>query len=201
MNLHDKLILTDCDGVMLSWEFEFDEWLREQGYKKQREDCYGVDERYGISKEKAGYLIDRFNQSAAIGWLSPHKDAVKYVRKLHEEHGFVFRVITSFEKNMYSVRLRQMNLHNTFGSHVFDSIHCIGDEDKWDYLKQYEGTGCYWLEDKVKNAVKGWKLGLDCFLMTHPYNREIEHPDYPNGTRPGDIKPIENWKSFCEWIA
>jgi FMN phosphatase YigB (HAD superfamily) len=192
MNLHDKLILTDADGVLLAWEMAFDEWAHQKGYKKEREDIYGMDECYGISEDEAQYLIDRFNQGAWIGWLSPHRDAYKYVRKLHEEHGFVFRVITSFEKDLYSVRLRQMNLHNTFGANVFESIYCIGDEDKADYLEPYRDTGCIWLEDKKSNCLKGVQRGLNCFLFEHPYNKDFEHPE---------VTRVKTWKELYHHIT
>lgn len=189
MNLHDKLILTDADGVLLAWEHAFDEWAHKKGYKKEREDIYGMDECYGISKDEAQYLIDRFNQSAWIGWLSPHRDALKYVKKLHEEHGFVFRVITSFEKDMYSVRLREMNLHRVFGAHVFESIHCIGGDGKEHYLEPYRDTGCYFLEDKIKNVQKAYPRGLQGVLFEHPYNKGFNDPN---------VIKVKNWREFYE---
>jgi len=192
MNLHDKLILTDADGVLLAWEHAFDEWAHKKGYKKEREDVYGMDECYGISPDEGQYLIDRFNQSAWIGWLSPHRDALKYVKLLHEEHGFVFRVITSFEKDMYSVRLREMNLHRLFGQNVFESIHCIGEDDKEHYLEPYRDTGCIWLEDKPSNAVKGAERGLNTFLFRHPYNENFYHTD---------IQKVTTWRELYSHIA
>jgi len=187
LNLHTKLILTDADGVLLAWEHAFDEWARAQGYKKVRADEYGMNEKYNIPKKESQYLITKFNQSAWVGWISPYRDAIKYVRKLHEEHGFIFRVITSFEQDMFSVRLREMNLHNTFGANVFDSIHCIGNQDKRDYLKPYEGTGCFFLEDKPSNADKAGPLGIQGVLFNHPYNK-----DHVND----DLIRVDNWKEF-----
>ena len=192
MNLHDKLILTDVDGVLLAWEHAFDEWMFFQGYKKVRDDIYGMDETYGITREESEYLVNRFNQSAWVGWFSPYRDAYKYVRKLHEEHGFVFRCITSFEQDMYSVRLRTMNLHNIFGQHLFESIHCIGMDDKGDYLDPYRDTGCVWLEDKIKNCEKGVERGLNSFIFTHPYNAHYENP---NVTR------VANWRELYDHIT
>ena len=192
MNLHNKLILTDADGVLLAWEHAFDEWAHARGYRKVREDEYGMSLKYDITKDESSYLITRFNQSAWVGWITPHRDAVKYVKKLHEEHGFVFRVITSFEQDMFSVRLREANLHRLFGSNVFDSIHCIGDQDKRDFLKPYEGTGCVWIEDKVANALKGVELGLDTYLFEHPHNVDFHHED---------ITPVKTWKQLYESIT
>lgn len=193
MNLNDKLILTDCDGVMVAWESAFDEWLTSLGYVKTHNEVYSIHDKWeGFTKEDSRYYVSRFNQSATIGWLTPYKDAYKYMRKLYEEHGYVFRVITSFEKNIYSSRLRHMNIHNLFGPEIFERIDCIGDECKSEYLKQYKNTGCVWIEDKVSNAEMGHELGLNTFLMDHSYNRDMINPE---------IKRVNNWKDIYEWIT
>jgi hypothetical protein len=33
--MRNKIILTDCDGVSLDWEYAFDVWMREHGFNKQ----------------------------------------------------------------------------------------------------------------------------------------------------------------------
>ena len=30
----DKVILVDCDGVLLDWEYSFDYWMKRHGYVK-----------------------------------------------------------------------------------------------------------------------------------------------------------------------
>ena len=88
------IILTDVDGVLLSWVHSFEWWMKRKGYKKQ-ELSYYIDKQYGISEKKAKVLVEHFCESAAIGFLPPIKDAIKYVRKFHEEQGAVFHAITS----------------------------------------------------------------------------------------------------------
>ena len=87
-----NVILTDCDGVLVDWEAKFTEWMVRQGYGVINDKAYNVGERfgknrYGLSKEVSRELIKYFNESAAIETLRPFRDAIKYVRKLHEEHG------------------------------------------------------------------------------------------------------------------
>jgi len=79
------VILTDVDGVLLSWTHSFEWWMKRKGYKK-KETSYFVDKQYGISDEKARVLVDHFNESAAIGFLPPLRDAIKYVRKFTLSH-------------------------------------------------------------------------------------------------------------------
>ena len=91
----NNVILTDAYGVLLNWEYAFDCWMEEKGYTPLTRDIYDVISRYGLDKEEKDLLVRSFNESAAIGFLPPLRDAINYVRKLHEEHGYIFRVITS----------------------------------------------------------------------------------------------------------
>ena len=50
--LRDKLILTDCDGVLLDWEYHFYKWLKEtEGYER-------LGPEYNIAK------------AIGVGWLT-----------------------------------------------------------------------------------------------------------------------------------
>ena len=166
------IILTDVDGVLLSWEHSFEWWMKRKGYKK-KETSYDIDKQYGISTQKANVLVEHFCESAAIGFLPPLRDAIKYVRKFHEEKGAVFHAITSFGKERYAMQLREQNLKRLFGDTVFERIHCLPcGGDKTEALERYKGSGWIWVEDKPENADVGAALGLNSFLMNHPYNKD-----------------------------
>jgi hypothetical protein len=95
---HKKnLILVDADGVLLDWEFAFSIWMEEHGFVKREghQFEYDIGTRYGIDRDQSFKLIKMFNESAAIGFLPPLRDAMYYVKRLHEEHGYVFHCITS----------------------------------------------------------------------------------------------------------
>ena len=115
----DRLILTDCDGVLLNWEYAFNTWMQANGHKLSDDPVhkysYDMKERYGIDSQVAQRLVKSFNESAAMGFLPPQRDAIQYVKKLHEELGYVFHVITSLSKNPYACKLRRMNLEKIFG--------------------------------------------------------------------------------------
>ena len=120
----DRLILVDCDGVLLNWEYAFNTWMQANGYTISEDHVnkysYDMKERYELSSDVAKSLVKHFNESAAMGFLPPQRDAIQYVRKLHEELGYVFHVITSLSKNPYACELRKMNLRKMFGETVFD---------------------------------------------------------------------------------
>ena len=70
-----SLILVDCDGVLCNWEYAFAIWMEEHGFTKVENGAflYDIGERYNIDKAQAKKLIRMFNESAAIGFLPPHR--------------------------------------------------------------------------------------------------------------------------------
>lgn len=185
----NKIILTDCDGVLLNWEYAFDIWMEERGHKRIVKDEYDIALRYGIPKVEAKKYIKIFNESAAIGFLPPLRDAMYYVRKLHEEHGYVFRVITSLSLDPYAKKLRVRNLEKLFGSAIDDVI-CLACGANKDYaLHPYQDTGMVWIEDKEENAELGHTLGLDAILVEHEHN--MQHAVVPL---------MKNWKDIYEYV-
>jgi hypothetical protein len=153
---------------------------------------YDMSARYGIPREQVVKLIRIFNESASIGFLPPMRDAMYYIKKLFEKHGYKFHAITSLSLDPNAQKLREMNLHKLFGD-AFDRIVCLDTgADKDEALIEYEGTGYYWIEDKVENAEAGYKAGLNCLLLEHGHNFEYNHPQ---------IKLVKNWKHIYNIIT
>lgn len=189
-----NVILVDCDGVLCNWEQAFDKWMSDQGYKivTDGDTKYKIDERYGIDSITSKRLVKFFNESAAIGFLPPLRDAIHYVKKLHEDHGYVFHCITSLSKNRNAQRLRERNLTKLFGETVFEEIICLDTgADKDDVLINYKNTQCYWIEDKPENAETGQKLGLKSILMSHEHNTDYLGP----------IPIVDNWSQIYSMIT
>ena len=101
--------------------------MEQHGHEKQpgSEFVYDIGDRYGITREQGRKLIKLFNESAAIGFLPPLRDAMYYVKRLHEEHGYVFHCITSLSTDVNAQRLREMNLAKLFGATAFERITCL----------------------------------------------------------------------------
>ena len=191
--MDSKVILTDCDGVLLDWEYAFDIWMADKGYTpvENHKFYYKIDKRYNIDPEEKEQLVRTFNESAVIGFLPPQRDAMHYVRKLHQEHGYVFHVITSLSKNRYAQELRIKNLKKVFGDSVFDRFVFLDTgADKHDALKEYQGTGCLWVEDSIKNVEVGIEYGLRGYLMEHGHNM---HSD--------SAPRVKNWKELYEIVT
>ena len=192
--MNEKVILTDADGVLLDWAHAFDSWMKRHGYSIDGDvDNYKIAVRYGILNKDSKRLIRMFNESAWMRKLPPHKDAIKYVKKLHEEHGYVFHVITSQSNDQYAQHLRIKNLREMFGDTVFEKYIILDTgADKDEALAEYKDTGCWWIEDKPENAEVGNDLGLESILIAHPHNKEFDHPQIPR---------CANWKEIYNKIV
>ena len=120
-NKYEKTILTDCDGVLLDWEWAFNCWMIQHGFETTEgyQFKYDMAERYGIPKEQVKKLVKTFNESAAIGFLPVLRDAMYWVKRLHEQHGYTFICITSLSLDENAYKLREMNLQKMFGKTAF----------------------------------------------------------------------------------
>ena len=192
--MNNKLILTDCDGVLLDWEWAFHIWMQERGLV-QRPDAksyYGIHEQYeDVTKSDAKKFTKLFNESAAIGFLPALRDATYYVKRLHEEHGYRFRVITSLSKDQNAIKLREMNLRKIFKDAIEEVICLDTGADKDEALAPYKDSGLWWIEDKPENSDVGHQLGLKSILVEHGHNM---HHDC-------DYAVVENWKEIYDIIV
>ena len=188
----DKLILVDCDGVLLDWKYSFFKWMAENGYEVVTEGVYDVAATFGILKSESRSLVRQFNESARIGFLPALGDAIKYVKKLHSE-GYIFHCITSLSKDAYAKQARMENLERLFGKGVFEELVCLDcGADKDEGLLPYKDSGCIWVEDKPHNAECGIDMGLRSVLIEHGHN-----VDYENN----NLTKVKNWKEIYEMIV
>jgi hypothetical protein len=190
-----KIILTDADGVLLDWEYAFDVYLQQHGFNKVEggQFKYDIGKRYGIDRDQGKKLIKIFNESAHMGFLPPLRDAMYYVKRLHEEHGYVFHCITSLSKDENAQELRKMNLCKLFGKTAFEKfIFLDTGADKDEVLEQYRDSGLWWIEDKITNAEVGYEVGLKSLLVEHGHNMDFEHPSIPL---------VKNWKEIYERVV
>ena len=187
-----KIILTDIDGVVLNWEYAFGEYMEFQGHQpvEGHNKYYSVRQKYNLPTDASGDLVIKtFNESAAIGFLPPLRDAQYFIKKLHEQHQYQFIAITSLSLLPYAQQLREKNLKKLFGDNCFIEVNCLdtgADKDKILDVYAREYPGAYWIEDKPQNADVGIALGLKSILIEHGHNMNYN----------GQAKVVVNWEEI-----
>ena len=174
-----KVIVTDVDGVLLKWEDAFQIWMEHQGFErvKGHQFIYNAAEQFGLNKTEGKKWVRLFNQSAAIGFLPPLRDAQEIVKLLNNNYGYRFVVCTSLSKDKAAQELRTQNLKKIFGD-VFDEFVYLdtgADKDAALYKLAKKYRGCLWIEDKLENCEVGAKVDFESVLMEHGYNMNLDH--------------------------
>lgn len=185
-------MLVDADGVLFNWEYAFGLWMEEHGFKEVEGGklLYDIGARYNIERDQSKKLIKLFNESAAIGFLPPLRDAVEYVTRLADE-GWKFICITSLSTNKYAQKLRKRNLEKLFGADTFVDVICLATgANKDSALAQYAGSNMWWIEDKVENAHAGQKVGLRPLVVEHGFNMNDD-----------SVRRVKNWKEIYEIVT
>ena len=189
-----RLILVDCDGVLLDWESVFADWMQNRGYQQHANarDYYRISDQFeGVDQNQAKKFTRLFNESASIAFLPPLRDSVYWVTRINQELGYRFHVITSLSRDPAAIRLRKINLERCYGD-VFEDITCLDTgSDKHAALEQYRDSGLYWIEDKPENADLGHDMGLQSILLEHGHNVQHRCP-YPR---------VKSWRDVYDIIA
>ena len=190
--MKENIILVDCDGVLCDWEYSFTQWMHHQDIPTMDQSEYDIAKRFHLEKGIAKRLVRQFNESAAIAFLPPLRDAVYYMKRLNMLHGYRFHCITSLSSDKYAQRLRYQNLDLLFGRELWDEVICRPcGADKNEALEPYRDSGCFWIEDKVANAELGVEMGLDSILVAHTHNASFT----------GVIPRFHRWKEIYKHIT
>ncbi len=177
-----KIIVTDVDGVILNWEDAFQVWMEHQGFKKvlKHKLIYNAASQFNLSKEEGKKWVKLFNQSAAIGFLPPLRDAQEILTLLNKNYGYRFVVCTSLSNDKAAQELRTRNLQKYFGD-IFEEFVYLdtgADKDEALYKLAKKYRGCLWVEDKVENADAGAKVDFEPVVMEHGYNMNENHEHF-----------------------
>lgn len=193
----EKLILTDADGTLVFWIQGFTDFMKKKGYKPipGTDSDYRMTEKFGIPSTLAHSYIKEFNEGPEIAKLKPLADAVQYVKKLHNEKGFRFIVITAQSDAPDAKKYREENLNNIFGD-IFEEIICIKmGADKRTTLSRWEDSKLFWIEDHMAQAESGYEVGLSPILINQPYNSHYKTDLFPTVS-------FENpWKEIYEIVC
>lgn len=169
----EKIILTDVDNVLLSWEDAFHEYVTKKGINQHSTAKYNIEEKYGIHVEHANELIADFSNSDFFANIRPHRSAEKYIPKLMKL-GYRFHCISAVPDTKIIRANREKNLHKIFGENFFDRLVLTKtSNNKVGVLKEYSGSN-WWIEDLTSAANFGIELGHKSVLINHHYNAADE---------------------------
>ncbi|HEY6437344.1 MAG TPA: hypothetical protein VIY47_12200 [Ignavibacteriaceae bacterium] len=191
-----KIILTDADGVLVTWIDGFEKFMKDKGHEliPDTEHHYGISDRYHVSDEESRLLVREFNEGPYLSSLLPYKDSLKYVPKL-VDHGFKFVCITSISSHPNAAKYRRENLENLYGRNFLE-ICCLDTGTyKKPALMSWEGAEFFWIEDHIKNAEAGHELGLKSILVQQDHNQHYDTEHFPI------VGPEEPWKEIYELIC
>lgn len=191
--MNRKIILTDVDGVLLSWIKGFDRLMSVHGYERLIEGEYDLPKAFGVSKEVIDKIASKYVTSDEFSSLPSILGSKKAVRHLHEKHGYVLHCITTVGSNPRTHELRLKNLHSIFGKSAIHDLHCLDhNEEKRNVLKNYHNSGFHWIEDHPANYEFADEFGLNGLLMHQEWNKDYE--EKPN-TR------INHWKEIVHRLT
>jgi len=192
---NEKLIITDCDGVLLNWEDHFHAYMQSNGHERAYDDSnsYWKEAEYShLSQDEARKMIYHFNTSSWMIDVPPLRDARVGVAQLVDA-GYRFIAITAMGLDPYARQVREINLERTFGYNTFEDVIVTDMYDpnsKRAALLRWGVMGRVWIEDKPSNAVLGSTMGYNTYLMSHRYNEEFDEDEH-------GIERVNSWADIC----
>ena len=197
---HEKIILTDVDGVLLDIHTSMNHFLEKEKNiifdDSEWNKTYWLSEILNVTKDVERDLFAEFSQSDYFKNLSARECALTSLQNLAND-GWRFVAVTAAgqglkSQNMNKVLQNRMdNLEKHFGN-VFEDIHITNVFDcKSPVLKRYNPT--WWVEDSVTNAIVGHENGHRSVIMhTRHYAAEKNTINLPVVQSWGEIEAMVN---------
>lgn len=162
------IILQDIDGCLLEWLSKLPEFLLKKGINPHRAilsyasgEYVSPEELTGLPSTEAYRLIEEYNASDYIKYLTPFKDALSVINLV--KHEFDFVAVTAIGRHESSARNRMTNLEFWFPG-AFVDIHCVDIEaSKLEILQSYKRT--FFIDDSPSYCAEGQRAGHDTIRL------------------------------------
>jgi hypothetical protein len=139
------VILTDIDGVCISWQSGLPYFAQKYNLPLQHilnmiqdERFISPGELFNCDEELGKRLIEKYNVSDFIRYLSPYMDALKYINILKEEYDFV--AVTALGDSIDALLNRQFNLNALFPGAFQEILMCGHTESKEQLFTRAKNT-------------------------------------------------------------
>lgn len=188
-----KLILSDVDGVLVSWIEGFDALMEKYGYPRVIENEYNLAKAFATTKDVIDKVAHEYVTSDVIANLHPIRDSVNVVRFLNQKYGYKLHCITSISSHPVTHEYRLLNLQHLYGKDAIHKLDCVDHNyEKHKHLEKYRDSGLFWVEDHIENSFFGKELGLRSILMDQPWNKEFFDDE---------IIKVKDWKDISKLIV
>ena len=157
-----NIILCDVDGVVLDWTSKLPEFFVHKGLDPSpviRAHAWGEDMSpstlTNMSHKEAYSIMEEYNSSKYIMYLTPYKDALQVVNLLKKEFDFI--AVTAIGHDPKSAEMRLTNLNFWFPG-AFSKVEVVGIEDsKESILSKYKRS--IFIDDSPQHSATGKKVG------------------------------------------
>lgn len=169
----NKIIYTDIDLTLLDFNRPLEQFMIANGHDVTEGQLEGECHLWkviGCTPQTADAIIHEFFESEHFAQLPPFNDAVEPIQRLYNE-GWRFVGISACPHSV-DPQIRHSNLESAFGVPFEKVYHSGFGGCKRDILERFEPT--VWVEDHVRNAHIGYKLGYKTFLIDQKHNRNAE---------------------------
>ena len=194
IRMNEKLIFSDVDEVVLRWLPRFTLNAQEKGYKVVDTSKYLIHEHFDVPEHLVDEMVNEFSSSDVFRELDAIDDSIVYARKICEDFGYKFDLITAcgeYEKDHVAHINRLFNVSTHIGAENIRDLFCVASsEAKRPVLERYRDKGYVWVDDSPKNVELGVELGYESYLYTTPYNINVE----TSGKR------VHSWQEIYEII-
>lgn len=190
-------ILTDIDGVLLTWQSKFEEFIKEEGavvkignFKMDDsymiKDCFALQSGEKLTDEQALRLVKAYNNSEYFEDLDPIHDAKLFLPTFM---GFEIIAISACGVGSLIKQHRERNLAKHFDN--IKEVLTVGvSKSKKVHLEKF--TPSFYVEDSLEQAILGDSLGHKTFLITKPKNA--------GSLGNSNVMRVSGWKQIYEHI-
>lgn len=200
--MHKYTLVTDCDGVLVSWFSQIKAFLESKGRCTNHLDVLIAGNPYNShellfpakTKEESYSLFDEYNNSHFISKLTVlEKESIKAIYRISKMVNIV--VVTNLSKIEESQERRKLNIDNIYGD-IFKEVHCLppfsNKTEKLIEVSKGEEV-IMWIDDCVHHVQEGIKAGIkDSYQFT--YGMKC-------GRNTGEVASIGSWLSIEQKIS
>lgn len=160
--MNKPIILCDIDGCLLQYLSKLPEFLKKKNIDhRTATKAYAWGEFLtptqltGLPEKEAYELLEEYNSSKYIKYLTPFSDAIQSVNLLKQEYDFI--AVTALGRSDECVNYRKENLDFWFPG-AFSKVLTVGiEESKKEYLEQYKPT--FFIDDSPEHVLMAKQCG------------------------------------------